>query len=52
MNERQLSHEVDRDVTNPYPIYSAVEKQSVLNGPFKGKHVSKKNYRCLCSKVK
>ncbi|XP_013880915.1 cytosolic phospholipase A2 gamma [Austrofundulus limnaeus] len=37
MNERQLSHEVDRDVTNPYPIYCAVEKHSFSNGPFKGK---------------
>uniref|UniRef100_A0A3Q3AVY9 Phospholipase A2 group IVC n=2 Tax=Kryptolebias marmoratus TaxID=37003 RepID=A0A3Q3AVY9_KRYMA len=37
MDVRHLSHEANRDVTNPYPIYCAVEKYCFSNGLFEGK---------------
>ncbi|XP_051816629.1 cytosolic phospholipase A2 zeta-like [Acanthochromis polyacanthus] len=34
---RRLSEEADRNATNPYPIYSAIEKQCFSDGPTEGK---------------
>ncbi|XP_051816639.1 cytosolic phospholipase A2 gamma-like [Acanthochromis polyacanthus] len=34
---RHLSDEADRNATNPYPIYSAIEKQCFSDGPTEGK---------------
>ncbi|XP_032394010.1 cytosolic phospholipase A2 gamma isoform X2 [Etheostoma spectabile] len=37
MDIRRLSDEASRNATNPYPIYSAIEKYSYSNGPIQGK---------------
>ncbi|XP_056256571.1 cytosolic phospholipase A2 gamma-like [Seriola aureovittata] len=37
MDLRRLSDEASRNATNPYPIYSAIEKQCFSNGPIEGK---------------
>ncbi|XP_044037990.1 cytosolic phospholipase A2 gamma-like [Siniperca chuatsi] len=37
MDLRHLSDEASRNSTNPYPIYSAIEKHCFLNGPIEGK---------------
>ncbi|KAG7221963.1 hypothetical protein INR49_028246 [Caranx melampygus] len=37
MDLRHLSDEASRNATNPYPIYSAVEKHCFTNGPIEGK---------------
>ncbi|XP_047199705.1 cytosolic phospholipase A2 gamma-like isoform X2 [Hippoglossus stenolepis] len=34
---RHLSDEASRNATNPYPIYSAIEKGCLLDGPIEGK---------------
>ncbi|XP_029015900.1 cytosolic phospholipase A2 gamma-like isoform X2 [Betta splendens] len=37
MNLQHLSEEAKRNATNPYPVYSAVEKRCYQNGPTEGK---------------
>ncbi|XP_033500967.1 cytosolic phospholipase A2 gamma-like isoform X3 [Epinephelus lanceolatus] len=37
MDLRHLSDEVSRNATNPYPIYSAIEKHCFSDGPIEGK---------------
>ncbi|KAF1380109.1 hypothetical protein PFLUV_G00183090 [Perca fluviatilis] len=37
MDLRRLSDEASRKATNPYPIYSAIEKYCYLHGPIQGK---------------
>ncbi|XP_056144620.1 cytosolic phospholipase A2 gamma-like isoform X2 [Lampris incognitus] len=37
MDRRRLSDEASRNVTNPYPIYSAIEKHCYSHGPIEGK---------------
>ncbi|KAL6103500.1 pla2g4c [Pungitius sinensis] len=37
MDMRHLSDEASRNATNPYPIYSAIEKHCFSNGPTEGK---------------
>ncbi|KAM9843162.1 cytosolic phospholipase A2 gamma-like [Aulostomus maculatus] len=37
MDHRHLSDEGDRNATNPYPIYSAIEKHCFSVGPIEGK---------------
>ncbi|XP_034450255.1 cytosolic phospholipase A2 zeta-like isoform X2 [Hippoglossus hippoglossus] len=37
MDLRHLSDEASRNATNPYPIYSAIEKGCLLDGPIEGK---------------
>ncbi|XP_068580946.1 cytosolic phospholipase A2 gamma-like isoform X2 [Cebidichthys violaceus] len=37
MDLRRLSDEASRNVTNPYPIYSAIEKHCFSSGPIEGK---------------
>ncbi|KAM8843989.1 cytosolic phospholipase A2 gamma-like, partial [Spinachia spinachia] len=37
MDMRHLSEEASRNATNPYPIYSAIEKHCFSNGPTEGK---------------
>lgn len=34
---RRLSEEADRNATNPYPVYGAIEKYCFNNGPVQGK---------------
>lgn len=36
MDLRRLSEEANRNATNPYPIYSAIEKYCFSNGPIEG----------------
>uniref|UniRef100_A0A672G380 Cytosolic phospholipase A2 gamma-like n=1 Tax=Salarias fasciatus TaxID=181472 RepID=A0A672G380_SALFA len=36
MDERRLSDEANRNASNPYPIYSAVEKHCYSHGPIEG----------------
>ncbi|XP_035472102.2 cytosolic phospholipase A2 gamma isoform X4 [Scophthalmus maximus] len=36
MDLRRLSDEASRNATNPYPIYSAIEKDCFSNGPIEG----------------
>uniref|UniRef100_A0A8D3B2V5 PLA2c domain-containing protein n=1 Tax=Scophthalmus maximus TaxID=52904 RepID=A0A8D3B2V5_SCOMX len=38
MDLRRLSDEASRNATNPYPIYSAIEKDCFSNGPIEGTH--------------
>ncbi|XP_008296946.1 cytosolic phospholipase A2 gamma [Stegastes partitus] len=37
MDLRRLSDEADRNATNPYPVYCAIEKHCFSNGPTEGK---------------
>lgn len=37
MDPRNLSEEASRNVTNPYPVYCAVEKHCFSHGPLEGK---------------
>ncbi|XP_043955041.1 cytosolic phospholipase A2 gamma-like isoform X2 [Gambusia affinis] len=37
MDKRRLSEEVSRNVTNPYPVYCALEKHCYSHGPLQGK---------------
>uniref|UniRef100_A0A7N6FG08 PLA2c domain-containing protein n=1 Tax=Anabas testudineus TaxID=64144 RepID=A0A7N6FG08_ANATE len=37
MDLRRLSDEASRNATNPYPVYSAIEKHCYSNGPIEGK---------------
>ncbi|KAE8283584.1 Cytosolic phospholipase A2 zeta [Larimichthys crocea] len=37
MDLRNLSDEADRNASNPYPIYNAIEKDCFTNGPIEGK---------------
>uniref|UniRef100_A0A3P8TWZ9 PLA2c domain-containing protein n=1 Tax=Amphiprion percula TaxID=161767 RepID=A0A3P8TWZ9_AMPPE len=37
MDLRRFSDEADRNATNPYPIYCAIEKHCFSNGPIEGK---------------
>ncbi|XP_078126248.1 cytosolic phospholipase A2 gamma-like [Sander vitreus] len=37
MDVRRLSDEASRNATNPYPIYSAIEKHCYSHGPIQGK---------------
>ncbi|XP_034450284.1 cytosolic phospholipase A2 gamma-like [Hippoglossus hippoglossus] len=37
MDLRHLSDDASRNATNPYPIYSAIEKGCLLDGPIEGK---------------
>ncbi|XP_075998774.1 cytosolic phospholipase A2 gamma-like [Genypterus blacodes] len=37
MDLRHLSDEATRNITNPYPVYSAIEKQCYTNGPMEAK---------------
>lgn len=36
MDVRHLSDEADRNATNPYPVYCAIEKHCFDNGPIEG----------------
>lgn len=36
LDVRNLSSEADRNATNPYPIYCAIEKKCFDNGPIEG----------------
>ncbi|KAM3863784.1 cytosolic phospholipase A2 gamma-like [Diretmus argenteus] len=37
MDRRRLSDEADRNATNPYPVYSSIEKYCYSQGPIEGK---------------
>lgn len=41
MDLRCLSDEADRNATNPYPIYCAIEKHCFTQGPIEGTYIHK-----------
>lgn len=51
MDLRRLSDEASRNATNPYPVYSAIEKHCYSNGPIEGAHATIQFRQSICITV-